>query len=774
MRPEPNPLVRIIVPVVLLLAGVGIAWAMLRNTQSSTSPAPAQPAQTTPSTTTPAAATADKPATPTAGTQPTPGAQSSPGTEPAASTPTMQAAPTGVTYTARAVPRTTYAVLGELPPASTPASPERLRMRLTFSPLGAGLAELALADHFTSIQKTEHEVIQRFAPLPTNTSIGLVAFSADAIELNGVTVPLWFSTGDTTFWRETAPGAFEAVIADDKNVDVCKITRRYILRPGSYEFLIEQRIINLTQAPLKARLICYGPIDQPLPQVRYGGDTRRVEFGYRRPGDPTVVNDDYVIAHQKVLGNADGTSPTGVPTWKLKSIWPNPSSIKNKHELAFAATTGRYFTVAVHAPVSPATNTSISAAPPSTGGFGPGASIDRAAVFPDPATHSPPSSGGPAGVLALRISGPELTIDPAATADASVNVYAGPISKKFIANEPIAQAAGLESVIIYTFGGPCAFCTFQSIAQLLRWLLGVLHDYVVFDWAIAVMLLVVCVRTLLHPITRMSQTSLLRFSKQMQRVAPKQKALQEKYKNDPVKMREELARLMREENVNYLGALGCLPTLLQTPVWIALYATIYFTFELRHEHAFFGVFQHLTNHHWDFLGDLAEPDHLINLKRIFGWSSGLYIPLLSTLMGPIESINLIPLILGVVFYIQQKYMQPPTTATLTPEQETQQKMIKVMTVVMFPLFMYNAPAALSLYFATNSTLGIIESKWIRAKVEREDAEKAAREAVTGGPRRSTEPAKPGFFARLQQAVEAKQRELEKSQRASAKKNPKKK
>ncbi len=121
-------------------------------------------------------------------------------------------------------------------------------------------------------------------------------------------------------------------------------------------------------------------------------------------------------------------------------------------------------------------------------------------------------------------------------------------------------------------------------------LLHLLHD-ITFDWALAIILLVVCVRSVLHPITRWSQLRMLVFGKQMQGMAPKQKAIQEKYKDDPQRLQQEMAKLWREEGISPAGFLGCLPMFLQSPVWIALYAMLYFTIDLRHEPAFFGVFQ---------------------------------------------------------------------------------------------------------------------------------------------------------------------------------------
>jgi membrane protein insertase Oxa1/YidC/SpoIIIJ len=72
--------------------------------------------------------------------------------------------------------------------------------------------------------------------------------------------------------------------------------------------------------------------------------------------------------------------------------------------------------------------------------------------------------------------------------------------------------------------------------------------------------------------------------------------------------------------------------------------------------------------------------------------------------------------MGLVFWFQQKYMSPPTTATMTEEQLQQQKIMKVMMVVMFPIMLYAAPSGLTLYILTSSCIGIVESRAIRRRL----------------------------------------------------------
>ena len=149
---------------------------------------------------------------------------------------------------------------------------------------------------------------------------------------------------------------------------------------------------------------------------------------------------------------------------------------------------------------------------------------------------------------------------------------------------------------------------------------------------------------------------------------------------------------------------------LQMPIWIALYAMLYLAFDLRQEPAFYGIFQTQIFFGWSFLADLSAADHFFgefDTPRKF-------------LLWNLTGINLLPLLMGAIFYIQQKYMSPPPSPTMSKEQLQQQKMMKILMPVMFPLMLYSAPSGLTLYILTSSTIGIIESKYIRAHVSEMD------------------------------------------------------
>lgn len=730
--PKPtNTLLRVVVPIVLGIVGLGVAWSVTRNTTPPTAPPSTTPA-TPPSTTNAATST------PATGTSPAP----APGSPSSGAPPVLPPVPTaavGVTgLRARAWPSdplgTNFGAIGSSDPAGTDL------MKIEFSPAGAGISSIVLARHFTDLQNQVPIEVQRSVEPAGGAS--LVPMAALGLYVNDSFVNLVSGT-EGPVWRRAAQdsvGDFEAVIVNDKDEEVVRIRRRYTLAANSYLLDLVQSATNLTAAPLKLRWLQLGAIDLPPESSNYGGDKRRARFGYlhNATADPSrriVLSSEFLQDHAEVLG----TNKTGSYEPSVK-LWPNDKSVSAQYELAWTALTNRYFAVALHRAGDATTQT----LPLSN--F---ATIDRVVLVQPP----PAGTTDPIPTLGLRLATADMLVAPGQSADLGLGLYAGPLSRPDLRADPKTKTLGLDGLVVYNFGGPCGFITFDWLTGLLFWLLHTLHDYITRDWALSIMLLVVVVRTILHPLTKWSQIRMQRFGKQMQAMGPKQKLVQERYKDDRKKLQEEMAKVWREEGVSPLGALGCLPMFLMTPIWIALYATLYFAFELRHQPAFYGLFQKLSNNSWHFLGDLSEPDRLWFFNKTL-----VTVPML----GAVSSINILPLILGVVFFIHQKYMTPPTTATLTPEQETQQKIIKVMTVVMFPVFMYNAPSGLSLYFITNSVLGIIENKYIRAHIDEHDLlnvdKHKAKKTAGGG----------GFMDRLQKMAQERAKLMEQAKAGKGK------
>jgi YidC/Oxa1 family membrane protein insertase len=268
---------------------------------------------------------------------------------------------------------------------------------------------------------------------------------------------------------------------------------------------------------------------------------------------------------------------------------------------------------------------------------------------------------------------------------------------------------------------------------------------------------VAIVRAILHPLTKGAQVNMMKLSKQMQTLQPELEKLKAKYKDNTTKLNQEMMALYREKGVNPASmGLGCLPMFLQMPIWIALYAMLYFAIELRHESAFWGFFQWISGGHWPFLADLSSEDRFIPLPA----AMQVTIPLIGQ---KLTAINILPILMGVVFYIQQKYMAAPSP-NMSPEMKQQQAMMKWMMVILFPLMLFWAPSGLTLYILTSTAVGIVESKRVRAHIK---------ELEDSGRLHEKKQRKPGgFMDRLMKAAEARQKMIEdqaKAQQRSGKK-----
>jgi len=297
------------------------------------------------------------------------------------------------------------------------------------------------------------------------------------------------------------------------------------------------------------------------------------------------------------------------------------------------------------------------------------------------------------------------------------DVFAGPKKRDMFDDEKAPyfkqQYKDLNYLGTIQFVG-CTFCTIPGLSRGMMWLLQKLAA--VGNYGVAIIILVVMVRIVLHPLTRRSQVSMAK----MQKLTPKMQKLKEKYADDKDTLNKEMMKLYKEQGATPL--LGCLPMFLQMPIWIALWTALRASVELRH--AAFLPF-------W--LTDLAAPD------RLFTWTADL--PLIG------HSLNLLPVLLTVAMFLQTK-LNPQMSGqapAATKDQAQQQKMMKFMMPVMMLFIFYNMPSGLNLYIMTSTFAGVTEGffirKHIRAKQEAEDAAET-KVAVPGKGPRSSRPKKP--------------------------------
>jgi YidC/Oxa1 family membrane protein insertase len=188
---------------------------------------------------------------------------------------------------------------------------------------------------------------------------------------------------------------------------------------------------------------------------------------------------------------------------------------------------------------------------------------------------------------------------------------------------------------------------------------------------------------MLFPLNNWSIKSTLK----MQRIAPKVTAIQEKYKKDPKRSQIEVMNLYRENGVNPFG--GCLPLLIQLPFLIGMYDLLKSTFELR--------------------GAVFIPGWITNLTApdvLFSWRYPL------PFFG--NSFHLLPLLLGITMYIQQKYSAAKPTGRQLTDQQKQQKMMGNIMAIVFAVLFYHFPSGLNIYWLSSMLLGILQ-QWYTSK-----------------------------------------------------------
>jgi YidC/Oxa1 family membrane protein insertase len=230
------------------------------------------------------------------------------------------------------------------------------------------------------------------------------------------------------------------------------------------------------------------------------------------------------------------------------------------------------------------------------------------------------------------------------------------------------------------FGAPLfdrsiAWGWFWFLAQPTFWLLDWLFK-LFGNFGVAIIGLTLIVRTVLFPIANRQYASMAK----MRIFAPKMKEMQEKYKDDKLKQQQEMMELYKREKINPLA--GCLPILLQIPIFYALYKTLLISIEMRHQPLALWI------------QDLSAPDPLTPLN-LFG--------LLDFTPPAIIHLGILPIILGITMWAQFK-LNPQ------PMDEIQAKIFGIMPWI-FMFMMAPFAAGLQLYWIVNNLFGIVQ-QWV--------------------------------------------------------------
>ena len=250
---------------------------------------------------------------------------------------------------------------------------------------------------------------------------------------------------------------------------------------------------------------------------------------------------------------------------------------------------------------------------------------------------------------AIGVVTPPSSIGAGSRAELKASLFAGPQTEKDLS----AAAPGLEFAVDYG--------VLTVVAKPLFWVLTKLND-LVHNWGIAIILLTILIKAAFYPLSAKSYKSMA----QMRELAPRLQSMKEKFGDDKQKMQQAMMEMYRTEKINPMS--GCLPILVQIPVFIALYWMILGSVELRH-------------------------------APFFGWIQDL---------SAIDPYYVLPLLMGATMIIQ-------TSLNPAPTDPIQAKVMKIMPVV-FSIFFFFFPAGLVLYWLVNNVLSIAQQWYVNKTI----------------------------------------------------------
>jgi len=590
---------------------------------------------------------------------------------------------------------------------------------MTLSARGAGIESITLNDYRKTVKTDDRYVFQTPSTIDPSATRPLATRS---VTVNGVSHAL----ADVAWLLERSDNTSVTyqVNINDASGPLLRVRKSFTISPRreksdsekgrQYEVAIAYSFENLTTVPVRVSTELNGPSTPP--RELNAAQDRQVIVGYDNSGTVQVAN-HFVEYFSRENPTMDLTRSDK----SLPLLWVGSSSV--------------YFNSLLRPDrLNPAGDNQ---SPEYI------QKVEARLINPD-VTNSTDHQAN----IVLTTQEIEVKPGPGNTVTLPFRLYVGPRQRQLL-NAAYFSTFPLGFDATLTIGGMCAICTFQWLINILVYMLNIFH-MVVRDWGVAIICLVCLVRLLLHPVTKRSQITMSKMAK----LSPEIEKLKAKHGENKEELNKAMVAFYREHGASQV--MGCLPMFLQMPIWIALYSSLQSTFELRQAPFLYFFGTHLT---W--IKDLAKPDNLVT------WSS------ISLPFGAhLDGLNLLPILMGIVFYLQQKYTPKPPT--MTPEQAQQQKMMMVLSTLLFPLFLYNGPSGLNLYILTSTTIGMIESKIIRDHIKkRDELEKLGPVIVDAPPRKggkklSEAPVaskKPGFIAKVMAQLEEAKRQADRSKKA---------
>jgi YidC/Oxa1 family membrane protein insertase len=264
-----------------------------------------------------------------------------------------------------------------------------------------------------------------------------------------------------------------------------------------------------------------------------------------------------------------------------------------------------------------------------------------------------------------------MDVAPGATSTATTMLFAG--AKEWEAIKGYEETAGIKGFVDSIDWGWFFFLT-KPMFQLLHWLHGAIGNM---GWAIIALTFII--KLIVFPLARKSYISMAR----MKELQPEMEALKEAAGDDRQKMQKGMMELYKKNKVN--PASGCLPILLQIPIFFSLYKVIYVTIELYHA-PWFGWIKDLSS---------PDPSSILNLFGLLPWAT----PDQGSLFF-IFSLGVLPILLGISMWFQQKLNPAPTDPT--------QQMIFAWMPWIFMFMLGSFASGLVIYWIANNTITFVQ------------------------------------------------------------------
>ncbi|UCG33105.1 MAG: YidC/Oxa1 family insertase periplasmic-domain containing protein [Phycisphaerales bacterium] len=658
--------------------------------------------------------------------QPVPGRQPATPTQPALP-PSGPSTPSGDRITAQPETATVASPAGEL--AAVGAEERRrddwigdlsgyrqgpYRMKIQGDSRGASISQVLLTDYMAHItspsdyEKAAHQQLLRPARDPRSGAEYLSMSTSGITLLEGQQS----STVDLSQvdWRSSVKREGD----DDQSLryqvgierggaPLLEIEKEYILPAesldsGRYDVFLRLQVRNVGSAPVTFTLVQDGPVGMPKEGKR--SDERSVYGGTLGPAGIEVA--------RKTWRNLNGKG-------SIDLSYGQP--------LAWAALANKFFMVLM-APAYDEPDTF-------------GDLIARAEGFSLISDNSELDASS--GLSFHFLTSPQ-TLQPGGDVAFKFACYLGPKARTGLVKSDIYQQRNYLGVLDKGY----ASCTFVALAKLMTRLLIFFRGILLHNYGLAIIALVLIVRVILHPVTKKGQVNMVKMQEKMQVMQPKLEEIKKKYANDKAKLNQATMEVYRESGLSPAGQmLTCLPMVLQMPIWVALFTSLNYTVEMRHEPFCLWI------------SDLTGTDAI---NEWLGWHFEPFsIPLLSGMIGQIDAVNILPIILSVTMYLQQRFMPKAASAqkrqSKTPDQLAQQQKIMNFMMVFFGVLFYNAPAGLNLYILSSNVFGMIEQWRIRRHIA---VEKAQGKLAPPAPK-PRELRQPGFLKKLEKMAEQAKR-----------------